>query len=163
MPQTILFTIQDAKGVISTTEMNVPDTVGPEQLLEFANAYAILLDPLIAGAITRIGIVQTVPVPGSVKASAEANSDVEEGARFQFRTENGFYTSMRLPTFRESFIIAGSNKVNTAATEVASYVTAMVTGLATPVAGGTVTPSDKRGEDIIALSNAVEQFVSSRS
>jgi hypothetical protein len=64
-------------------------------------------------------------------------------------------------------VAPGSADIDTSDPDVAAFVSAMVTGLdlttATPVAGtGTVTPSDSRGDDIVAITDAKEQFTNSR-
>ena len=163
MAYTILFSIQDAKGLLSTTEVNVPGASTYAQAQSFARELSKLIDPLISGAITRIGLVQTVSLPVELKASADTGADVEEGARFQYRTDGGFFTAMRIPTFLESKIQPNSRAVNLTDGAVAAFNTAMLSGIDLPDSLGTVQPCDKRDEDIVALTAAVEQFLSSRS
>ncbi|MCZ7545743.1 MAG: hypothetical protein M5R40_20485 [Anaerolineae bacterium] len=130
----------------------------------FAEQLALLIDPLVVGALTRIGVTRDVDLPGGLAASASANADVEEGARFQFRTENGFFSGLRLPTFDESKIAAGTRGVDLADGDVAAFVAAMEDGLDLSGVGGTgtVQPCDARDEDLLALEFAREQFLSSR-
>lgn len=164
MAWTVLYSIQDEKGKTSTTEINLATATTFADADIMAGQMALLIDDMITGAITRIGIVATVDLPVGLKATAAANSDVEEGARFQFRTANGFFSGLRLPTFDEAAIIAGTKNVDLTDADVAAFVTAMVSGLDTSGAGGSgvIVPVDKRNEDLTALEFAKEQFLSSR-
>jgi hypothetical protein len=164
MAFTVLYTIRDGKGEQSTTEVNVPSSLTLSQVTTFAGQMASLIDDLISGAITRIGVALLVDLPVGLKSTPANTSDVEEGARFQFRTDGGFFTSMRIPTFLESLINAGSKDVDLTDTAVAAFVNAMEDGI-DPDAGGPqppIPPCDKREEDIVSLDFAREQFLSSR-
>lgn len=164
MSWTILYSITDEKAKVSTTEVKLPSATAFADVEIFAAQMAALIDTVIEGYISRIGIVYQVALPGGIKSAANANSDVEEGARFQFRTVNGFFSGLRLATFSEALIVAGSKDVDTVNGDVAAFVTAMVTGIDTSGAGGsgTIQPSDARDEDLTALEFAREQFLSSR-
>lgn len=164
MSWTILYSITDEKSKISTTEVKLPSATAFADVEIFAGQMAALIDTLITGYISRIGIVYQVALPAGIAAAASANSDVEEGARFQFRTTNGFFSGLRLATFNESRIVSGSKDVDTVDADVAAFVTAMVTGIDLSGAGGsgTIQPSDSRNEDLTALEFAREQFLSSR-
>lgn len=163
----VIFSFRDAKGKTSTTEVNVPTGLTLANMTIFAQEMGKLIDPLISGVITRIGVAISVALPAGLDASPVSTSDVEEGGKFQFSTAGGYYTGLRIPTWLESLVSSGSDDINTVDTDVAAFVTAMISGIdlttATPVAGtGTVTPTDGRGDDITALVNAKEQFVASR-
>lgn len=165
MTWTVLYSIQDEKGAVSTTELNLPANYSLADANAFATEGAKLINALITGAITRIGISKAVELPGTLRAAALSGSDVEEGARFQFKTENGFYSSMRLATFDESKVIGGTREVDQADSAVAAFTGAMVSGLNLVAVGGTLAsaePCDKRGEDLTSLEFAREQFLSSR-
>lgn len=160
MAFSIIYTIADAKGSTSTTEVNLPAATDFADVVEFAADMAVLINDLIQGVIRRIGVAFTVDLPVSLRDTPVSGSDVEEGARFQFITDGGFFTSLRLPTFDESNIAAGGRSVDTADTAVAAFVTAMEDGI--DVSGTVVEPCDKREEDVLSLSTAREQFLSSR-
>jgi hypothetical protein len=164
MPYTVLYSVRDGKGATSTTELNLPDSITLDNARIFAAEMGKLIDNLITGAIVRIGLVLSVDLPSGIATNPDENSDVEEGARFQWRTQNGFYSGMRLPTFDEANIVAGSRDVDQAASPVAAFVLAMLDGINLVGAGGSGKPNpcDKRGEDIVALEFAREQFLSSR-
>jgi hypothetical protein len=159
-----LLTFKDAKGAVATTEFNFPSSVTLANAKIFAQQMAILYNNVTTGVITRIGVAVLATLPGALRASADADSDVEEGARFQFRTDGGFYTGFRIPTFDEAKILSGTKQVDTADTDVAALVAVFEDGLSlTGVGGsGTVQPCDKREDPINALDAALEQFVKSR-
>lgn len=166
MATTIFYTIRGERpNVTSRMEVKVPDTVTVPNAILFAQGLAPLIDAVIRGAIVGIGLSVDVSLPGGLDATASIGADVEEGATFQFNTDGGFKTRFRIPTFDEALIVADSNVVDTADTDVAALVTAMEDGLDIDPGAGTtlIQPSDARDDDIVTLDYAVESFVSSRS
>lgn len=161
---TILYSIQDEKGKVSTTEVKLPGATAYADVQIFAAQMAPLIDALVTGGITRIGITENVALPAGLTTAPAANSDVEEGGKFQFRTDGGYFTGLRLPTFDESLVNTGSRDINLEDTDVAAFVNAMKTGIDLSGAGGsgTIQPSDYRDDDIVSLEFAREQFQSSR-
>lgn len=164
MAFSVILSVEDGKGKVSTTEVNVPSSVAWTDVVAFAQEVAKLIDVSITGRITRIGVCLSVGLPVALKNSADPLSDVEEGARFQFETAGGYFTGMRLPTFDEALIIAGTSEVDVTDPFVAAFITGMETGINTTASGGSgvVAPCDKRDDDITALKFAREQFLSSR-
>jgi hypothetical protein len=156
MALSILYSIVDAKDVVSTMEINIPTATTLANATTFAQAMAGLINAVTTGVIRRIGVVLSVALPGGLRTGALTNSDVEEGARFQFSTSGGNFTSFRIPTFNELMITSNSRAVDLEDTDVAALVTAMEDGI------GGITPTDKRNEDVVALTSAREQFQSSR-
>lgn len=163
----VIYSFRDAKGKTSNTEVNIPTGLTLANMTIFAQEMAKLINPLISGVITRIGLAISVALPAGLRSVPVSTSDVEEGGKFQFGTAGGYYTGMRIPTWLESLVSAGSDDINTVSSDVAAFVAAMLNGIdltaASPIAGtGTITPTDGRGDDITALVNAKEQFVNSR-
>lgn len=166
MPFTIVFTFKDEKNKPSRTEINLPSGTAFTDVVLFAKEFAPLVNDLITGQITSIGVCASVSLTGlGLRTAPLSGSDVEEGGRFQFNTVNGFPTAFRLPTFAESFVLANSRNIDTTDADVAAIVTAMEDGIDLSGAGGTgvITPVDKRDEDIVALNYAREQFFNSGS
>lgn len=166
MAFSILYSIRDAKNQSSTMQINVPAGTAFSDVQLFAREFALLLDPCINGVITRVGVSLAVDVStAGLAISPDNTADVEEGARFQFRTAGGYNTAFRIPTFLESKIATGSKDVNTADTDIAAIIAAMTAGidLAPLGGGGTVAPTDPRGDDVAALTFAREAFQNSRS
>lgn len=162
----IIYSILDEKGKRSTTEVNLPSATAFNDVVIFGAELAKLIDPLITGSIERVGVAYTVALPAGlgIKTTPQPSSDVEEGARFQYQTNQGNYTGMRVPTFDEAAILPGSRLVDQVNTAVAAFLTAMESGIDLSGVGGSgvVQPSDKRDEDIVSTTSAREQFVSSR-
>lgn len=157
----MLVSIQDAKGNQSTTELHLPSTITLAQAAGFATQLAPLIDAVITGAVTRIGLAASFTLPGGIRAAALTNADVEEGARFQFRTENGFRTGFRIPTFNETLIASNSRAVDLEDTDVAALVNAIEDGLT--VSSVLIEPTDMRDDDVVALVGALESFQNSRA
>lgn len=163
MAFTISLSIKDAKGNQGTTEFNFPSDYDFDDVVLFAQQAATRINALIKGAITRISLGYAVDLPAGLTATPDPNSDVEEGARFQFKTENGFYTAMRIPTFDEALLISGTKNVDLTDADVDDFVGSMVDGAPVVALGGVLSPSDKRDEDIASLEYAREEFQSSRA
>lgn len=163
----VVISFQDAKGETSTTIVNIPTGLTLANITIFAQEMVKLVDAMINGIVTRVGLAVTIPLPSGINISPNSISDVEEGGYFQFRTAGGYHTSLRIPTILESLVSLGSSDIDTSDPDVAAFVAAMITGIdltgASPTPGsGTVTPTDSRGDDITALLDAKEQFVKSR-
>lgn len=161
MALSILYSFLDSKGQTSTCEINIPTATTLASATAFAQSVATLLNNVVTGVITRVGIVLSVSLPGGIRTAALANSDVEEGAKFQFNTASGFRTGFRIPTFDETKIASNSRAVDLEDADVAALVNAIVSGLTS--AGNLVQPTDKRESDVTALTAAKEQFLSSRA
>lgn len=148
----------DDKGKASSTVVRVPTGFSLAQYAEFGTAICQLLanisDCVITGASVNFG----VDLSGlGLKVSAQPLADVAEKAQLIWNTAaSGFKKIFRIPTFREALVNAGSDTINTADVDLAAYVSAIENGIS--VTGGTVAPSDARGNDIVSLGEAREQF-----
>lgn len=160
----LIYSVKDAKNESSTFEVHIPSATSLANATIFAQQMALLIAPLLKGFISRIGIVFSVALPGGIATTADADSDVEEGARLQARTAGGFNTGFRLATFDEAFIAPGGTAVDTEDEDVAALVAAMISGIALGGVGGTgtVSPSDGRDDDITSVTSFKEDFQSSR-
>lgn len=160
----VVYSIRDEKGATSLMQINLPSTTSLADVTLFAQQFAPLVEALITGAIVRVGVALTVPLPAGLRANPLSGSDVEEGGRFQFKTDGGFYTSSRVPTFDESLITAGTAEIDTAAGAVASFIASVTAGIDLTGVGGSgiIEPTDTRDDDIASLEFAREQFQSSR-
>lgn len=169
MPFSVVLTVEDNKGKQSTVEVNLTSAITTTaQLIGAARSIALLIEPLIKGTIVKVGVGVAVTMSALTWTNdnaASIDSDVEEGARFQFLTDTGFYTGFRLPTFDEQYILPGTDVVNVAAAPVAALITALTDQMSIVPGGGTGTVIfvDKRDDSLSALSSAREAFQSSRS
>lgn len=162
---TVNITIRDAKGKYATTEFNFPASYDFQDITLFAAQAAGRINNLIRGVITGVSVSQVISdfTGITLRTDPEPEADVEEGAKFQFKTAGGFYTSMRLPTFDEDLIIDGTKNVDLTNAAVDTFVDSMVTGAPVVDLGGVLSPSDKHDNDILSLEFAKEEFQSSRS
>lgn len=161
-------TIQDGKGKSAVVRMysetlDDADFTAGARYESMADNILQDLEPTIDGQIVKAE--WTIPVGLDFTPQvAAANCDVEEGALFTFQTDNGFPTEMRIPTFKESLLIAGTDLVDTANAAVLDFVNTILDG---PDALPGV-PEDRydmtsnRGEDIHALVTAQESFSTRR-
>lgn len=160
---TITYTVVDSKNERSVMKMHVPDTFALANVLAFAGDVALLIDPLIGGFIINIGLVYDVSLPAGLDSAAEADTDVEEGARFSWVTSLGNFSRFRIPTFRETLIASDSKAVDILDTDVVALINAVVNGLSETEDGTEqVAPCDGRGEDIVSLNTAREAFAKDR-
>lgn len=157
----ILYSVRDSKDQVSTFEINIPTSATLAQATGFAQAMATLVNAVTTGVLTRVGIVVGVTLPGGIRVAPLTNSDVEEGAKFQFNTAGGYRTGFRLPTFLETLIASNSRAVDLEDADVAALVDAMESGIV--ITGTTISPTDGRSDDVTALVSAKEQFLTSRA
>lgn len=160
MVSTLNFAIRDGKGAKSTIGIYLPDDQTLVSVQEFVDLFAPIIDDITDGVIDGVSLSVGMVLPAGLAASAGANSDVEEGARFIFASEGGYRTSVRIPTFPETKILAGSRNVSLVDVDVDAFVDAMIDGLL--VTAGQAEPSDYRGEDVVSLVSAIESFQRSR-
>lgn len=154
------YTIEDAKGESSSFRVNFPDSTDIAILKTFAGSTAAMIDDLIKGRITDISIGMSVSLPSGIKTAADSTSDVQEGARFNWRTALGTLTQFRIPTFDEAYITAGTSNVDTGSPGVGEFRDRIISGQTVGLIN--VSPSDDRGESITALDSARESFTKSR-
>lgn len=154
----IRFDLVDAKNKASNTTIRVPNGFSIAQYIEFAQAMGQLISDLSQAQITRASFVVGLDLSSAtIKASAGAFSDIAHKAYFGFQTAvAGFRSKMRLPTLDETKVNAASDTINQVDVDVAAYMTAMENGII--VTGGTISPSDARGNDIVSTDYAREVF-----
>lgn len=158
----VTFSIQDAKGKVSVTKINFPDTQTKDELSAWAVTAATALNDIITGKILSAGIGFEVSLSGATIRSAPlATSDVEEGARFIWRSLVGAITQFRLPTFDEAKMLSGTQQVDLADTDVDAFEGLITIG--NGAGAGWAHPSDDHGSDIVALESARESFTSTRN
>lgn len=155
-------TVRDDKGEKSVVRIFVPEpagTVTVTNILGDLTTIGNFLTPLLGGEIETLRFCIELDVSGLSNNAMVANSDVEEGAQFMFRTAGGFVSRIRLPTFLETLLIANSNQVDLSQTAVSNFVDFMdgTTGL-----GFLGSPTDYREDDIVTLTSALESFRKSR-
>lgn len=158
----LTYSIQDAKGKVSTVKINFPQNSDVGQVLSFAVDTGTMINNIIKGRIVDAGLGIQVSLTGAtIRNAPDPDSDVEEGARFSWNTLSGAITGFRLPTFDEDKLVAGTNNVDLADTDVNTFVQRMLSGKTTGLVN--VSPSDDRGSDITNVAAARESFTPSRT
>lgn len=123
---------------------------------DFLYEAATYLDVLIDGAIVDCTMTLNVGVPAPfVKQFPNPDADVESSARIQWRTQNNHYFRHRIPTFREAYVLPGSNYVDTSDPDFLAIRTLLL-GNSIPSYGYQAT--DSRGENLAGLVWAKEHF-----
>lgn len=166
LPSSLSVTLKDAKGVSSNTSYFVLLDSGMTvaNLQEIGERWVEDLDNVTGCVITGMNINYAVDIsdPGlNLKTAALPDTDVEEGARFSFRTALGFLSEFRIPGFLESLYPVGSAIVNILAPAVAELIADVVDGIGYGT-GLDIDGSDNRGEDLVSLDAANEQHVAQR-
>jgi hypothetical protein len=157
----LTYTVKDAKGKTSPITINFPANVDIGQVASFAVDTATMINNFIKGKIVNAGIGLMVDISGAtIRATPDPNSDVEEGARFSFKSALGVLTNMRIPTFDEAQIVSGTQQVDAGNATVDPFVQRIISGKTTGLVNAS--PSDDHGSDIVSLEAARENFSSTR-
>ena len=155
----IYYTIQDGKG--DKSKMAFPCTLPDYSDIPLvAVALGELIDPLVSGGIVDVGFGVKVDTP-TLTSIANLASDVQEGARFVWRTVTGFFKSSRMPTVVETIFNEGEPSVDLTNTDVFNFNSAITDGFDTGLLGGSVglaTFGTTRSEDRVALEGAAEDW-----
>lgn len=154
----IIFTIRDNKGKTSTTEVKIPTGIDIDNMIEFAQDLAGLLDAITNGQIISVGIGISVDLSAlGLTAAAGSTADVEEKGQFQFQTVGGYYTTVNVPAISDTDVVDGSDVLDQTDADIAAFIAAMTAGL-TLTDASTVQPTDSREDDITTLVYARERF-----
>lgn len=154
----VRFDMVDAKNKSSHTTIRVPSTFSIPQYIEFAQAMGQLISDISQAKIKRASFVVELDLSSAtIKAVAGAFSDIAHKAYFGFNTiVSGFRSKMRIPALDETKVNAASDTINQIDTDVAAFMTAVENGIV--VTGGTISPTDARGNDIVSTNYAREVF-----
>lgn len=160
--------IRDAKGATSefglySEKLDLADYENGATLEAMADNILQDLEPVIDGQIVEAYWKLPVDLDFTPQAPA-ANSDVEEGAKFIWKTERGFKVEARIPTFKESLFLSGTRFVNVASSAVQDFNNTIIDGpdALTGVEEDRFNMTDNRGEDITELDVAFESFIGSK-
>lgn len=157
LPIKLQYSIRDAKGISSRTLVHIPSATTIANATTFAQAFGEVIDALIKGLITSVDLCIGLDISAwDLKAAPDASSDVEEGAAFTYTDALGLLFRQRLPTFDETFVLAGTRQVDLANAGVQAYTDLITAG------NGTVSPTAQAGSDLTDLVTAKEQFVKNR-
>jgi len=153
---TITYTFTDDSGDSATTAINVPTTFTLAQYTEFVRGMAAFIDDIVSGVVSFADFTIGVDLSSLSANTVAATSDVEEVDSFKFLTAAGRPVLIKIPGTTEADVVANSDALDQVDTEIAAFITAMVTGVA--VTGGTISPCDVDSESITSLVYAREEF-----
>jgi hypothetical protein len=156
MADRIQYTLTDEAGETASFGVDVPATFTLAQYDEFAAAYAILVDDIVGGIVSKAVLKRSVDVGDLTDNGVGVASDIEDIGAFSFRTAEFRRVRVNVPGLLESLVIPNSKELDLSEPAVAAIVVAMTSGIA--VTGGTIQPSDIQEDDIIALEDALERF-----
>lgn len=156
IPLKLQYTIRDAKGLSSRTLVHLPSATSVANATTYAGALAAVIDAVIGGSLESIDLCIGIALPGGIKSTPGADTDIEEGAVFVYKDVDGRIFRQRLPTFLESLIETGTRQVDNANAGVQAYTDMVVVG------NGTVAPVTLADTQITALFSDKEQFVKNR-
>jgi hypothetical protein len=112
----------------TTISFALPDTTTLAELQTFADYIGVraaaVSDATYLGASIAIGTRED-PEPTGL---AVVGSDVERKGSFTFRNSGGGASTIKIPSFKSSMVLDGSNAINTADTAVAALITALLDG-----------------------------------
>lgn len=155
----IIFTFRDRKGKTATTEVKIPTGLDLQNMIEFAQDLASLIDPITNGVIIGVSIGISVDTSSlALTSAAGSTADVEEKGSFQFATALPSYTTVNIPCISDTDVVDFSDEIDTSDTDIAAFITAMVSGITTTTGSVLVAPTDSREEDVTALVYARERF-----
>lgn len=148
----------DDKGKTSFTKIRIPQGLTIAQYTGFAQGMAQLLADISFARITSASICIAIDLStATIKAVAQATSDIAEKAYFAFNTAvNGIRKRLRLPSFSEAFVLQGTDAIDENDPLISAFVDAMEVGITTP--GGVIAPVDSRLNDLTTLREAREVF-----
>lgn len=161
MPQTtkIVITIEDQKKKQSTITCYIPFvtprlvTTPGNDPVGIANELAYWFSLYTGGVIKSCNVIYSVDIPGiNSPLKPTASSDVEEGMQLTFKTENGYTSKLRIPTFDENYLTPEGGpdpSLQTFFDTLLNFSAYM---------GGTVDLTDSRGDKLTSITMARESF-----
>jgi len=151
----INFEITDEKNKLASVQVCLADSLLWAVVEAAAGQIAALLDNIITGYVTGISVSREVALPGGISTAPVAGSDREEGGLIVYNSAGGV-AKQRIPTLNETFILAGTDLIDQALGAMETWLDFMKDGIT--VSSTLVAPVDSRGEDIVTVRSAREDF-----
>lgn len=144
----VVFTFRDNDGKHATSEVLVPNSTTPANLVTFATALRPLLgnlsDAVIVGMNLIIGYMEnaipTIPM-----------SDIENKGFVLFNGGNGLKSSITIPSILETALQGNNQDIDQSNTDIDDFLTAMTAGLSG------VIPCNASGADLVSVKEAYKQ------
>jgi len=146
------FSIRDADGDTKSLPIYLPDTLTLANLQSFVDDFSADLDAAIAGVIDSVSVTVAATLPGGLRTTPVAGSEVERGALLSYSVEDSSYRwSYYIPTWALAGF-AGNEVVNTGV-----YAT-LITDIASGAGSGPFEPTDNKGGDLVAFIEGKKRF-----
>lgn len=148
------FTIEDAKGKSSTTNVYVPASFAIADYIEFGTAMGQIIADLSEGILTSISISLPLSLSGAtIRSAAAIAADVAKKALFTAGSAvAGLFARFNIPTYDESHTVDNTDEMDMADADVAAVVAILEGG-----AGG-ANPCDLRGNNLTDVLSGREIF-----
>jgi len=147
----ISVSLVDENGNRGHVHIYVPTGMTLAQLQAFADAALPDIDAVSGAKIDSVQVTKQLTLVAGLKASATAGHPIQQGANVSFDALNTAYRhTIRIPAVLES--LCTGDVFNVASGAGATFATQITTG------DGTVSPSDRYGNDLTAVIEGVVTF-----
>lgn len=145
------YSIVDDDGNAKSMPIYIPSGVSVTNIQAFSDAMAPLLDDVIDGVINAVTLSIGLTLPGGLKSSPVAGSNVQEGALISFDVASTNYNfSIFVPAWAQTFF--SGVQVTLEDTEPGLFLTQMVSG------SNSTFPTDRSGGDLTAVLSGIKRF-----
>jgi hypothetical protein len=139
-PIEIVFTVEDRRKKTATTSIKLAEVESKARVNLFAVAWANVLDNITSGVIRSATAILGIDLSALTSNTVTNDSDVEEIASAQFRSEEGTKVEINIPAILETLVVNETGDLDPAAPQVAAFLAMMEDGIG--VTGGTIIPCD---------------------
>lgn len=145
--------IVDADGEVTSHEQpfkfdNTVATIA--NLISWVQGWAVSLDAVTDGQITKLRLALLIPLPSGLKTAAAANSDNEKTGLFTMNvTGSPNRYGVDVPAFAAALFVGNSIPITGAVLTYMNYITGTVTG---------ITPSDRYANPLLGAERARKTF-----
>jgi hypothetical protein len=145
------YSIVDDDGNAKSMPIYIPAGATVANIQAFSDAMAPLLDDVLDGVINAVTLSIGLTLPGGLKSSPVAGSNVQEGALISFDVASSNYShSIFVPAWAQAFF--SGSQVTLEDTEPGLFATQMVSG------SNTIAPSDRAGLDLTSVLSGSKRF-----
>lgn len=143
--------VTDDEGNRGNINAHLPAGLSTADVEAWLAVVAADLDVMTAGVLGPATIRKSLTLPGGLKSTATAGTQIPEGVNMGFVVANSNYAyALRIPAFNESLIVNGV--VDDTDLNVISFLNLMITG------DGTVAPVNEHGLDLQAHIDSYRSF-----
>lgn len=157
----ITVVLQDSTGRRSPVTVSTQSSNGVDEFRGLSKALASSVDNLSDCMVVDFyATIHFDPTIFTGLKTAALESDVENKGFFGFESSQGFASSVTIPGMKASLIDDDTNLIDTDATEVNAFVTAMTSNFVDNTLN--IVPTNTRDEALTRLTAAYQQFRRSR-